>query len=109
MQTPTSKLFADIILPLALPNTYTYAVPEQFINSIGIGKRVIVQFGKQKIYSALVVALHQNEPQAYHPKFISDIIDEDPIVNPLQLKFWQWIKDYYMCTPGEVLQAALPS
>lgn len=71
--------------------------------------RVAVSFGKSKIYTALVFNIHQNEPTLYEAKEIHQILDETPIVNPSQLKHWQWIADYYMCALGDVYRAALPS
>ena len=71
--------------------------------------RVAVEFGKRKVYTALVFELHQNPPKGYDAKDISQILDDSPIVNEQQLKHWQWISEYYMCTLGDVLRAALPS
>ena len=71
--------------------------------------RVTVEFGKSKIYTALVYEIHSEAPKAYEAKQISQILDESPIVNELQLKHWKWISDYYMCTLGDVFRAALPS
>ena len=71
--------------------------------------RVAVSFGKSKIYTGLVFNIHQNAPTLYEAKEIHQILDETPIVNPSQLKHWQWIADYYMCALGDVYRAALPS
>ncbi|MBT8194782.1 MAG: primosomal protein N' [Bacteroidia bacterium] len=101
--------FVDIILPLALPQLYTYKCPENLNDEIESGKRVLVQFGKQRIYSALIFHVHQNEPKEYKAKELIDVIDVRPIVNDYQFKLWQWISEYYMCTLGEVMIAALPS
>lgn len=109
MQQQSKPLFLEVILPLALPKTYTYAVPFELAESVKIGHRVIVQFGKKKIYSAIVNSVHHQKPEDYQPKLIEEIADEKPIVSLKQLKLWQWIADYYMCTMGEVMTAALPS
>lgn len=102
-------LFVDIILPLALPKLYTYKCPDKLSSEVEPGKRVMVQFGKQRIYSALIYKVHQNEPREYKPKELLDVIDIRPIVNDYQFKLWEWISDYYMCSLGEVMIAALPS
>ncbi len=73
------------------------------------GMRVAVSFGKSKIYTALVYAIHQNPPTLYKAKDIYQILDEDPIVNETQLEHWEWLARYYMCSIGEVYRAALPS
>lgn len=100
--------FVDVILPLAVPNLYTYRVPFEWNESIAIGKRVVVQFGKGKLYSALVRTIHENPPKQYAAKYIDSILDDAPIVNKKQFELWDWISSYYMCTIGEVMIAALP-
>jgi len=102
-------LFADIILPIPLPRLFTYKIPTTMDLECSVGKRVTIPFGKSKIYSGIVYALHHTEPKEYEVKEIISILDTKPIVNAYQLKFWLWITDYYLCTLGEVYQAALPS
>jgi len=106
---PQTELFADVILPLSLPQLYTYQITNEYIDTVEIGKRVIIQFGKQKIYSAIVFKIHSEKPQGYEIKEILEVLDDVPVVNQIQLKFWEWIASYYMCTLGEVYKAALPS
>ncbi|NOQ28236.1 MAG: primosomal protein N' [Bacteroidales bacterium] len=101
--------FANVILPLPLKQLFTYSIPESLSKDLEIGKRVIVQFGARKIYTAIVFSIHQNAPTEYKTKDIVSILDQKPIVNEQQLKLWQWIADYYMCSVGEVFKAALPS
>lgn len=104
------RIYADLILPLALPGTYTFEVPPDKIPFIEKGKRVVVQFGRgTKHYTAIVNAVHSKKPQSYTPKPIVEILDEIPIVNEIQLQFWRWLADYYMCYIGEVMIAALPA
>lgn len=101
--------FVEVILPLALPNTFTYRVPHEWTDSILPGQRVIVQFGKgKKQYSAIVAEVHENPPKSYQAKYLEAILDEHPILHPIQLKFWQWMSDYYMAHIGEVMVSALP-
>ncbi len=101
--------FADIILPLPLPDYFTYAVPDVLLDRLQPGVRVVVQFGKQKVYAALVVQLHRNAPSGYEVKPVIEVLDETPVISAYQFKLWNWISDYYLCTPGEVMAAALPS
>jgi primosomal protein N' (replication factor Y) len=101
--------FADVILPLPLKQLFTYSIPESLSKDVEPGKRVIVQFGSRKIYTAIVSSIHQLAPTEYKTKDIVSILDQKPIVNDRQLKLWQWIADYYMCSVGEVFKAALPS
>lgn len=101
--------FAEVVLPLALDNLFTYSVPEDIVDRISIGHRVIVPFGKRKYYTAIVFNLHENAPTEYEVKPIESIVDTYPIVNNQQLKLWEWISFYYMCSLGEVYIAAVPA
>ncbi len=101
--------FTDVILPLPLKQLFTYSIPESLSENVEVGKRVIVQFGARKIYTAIVFSIHQNAPKEYQTKDIVSVLDDKPIVNEQQFKLWQWIADYYMCSVGEVFKAALPS
>lgn len=100
--------FVDVILPLAVPNLYTYRVPYELNEEIAVGKRVVVQFGKGKLYTALVRVIHENPPKQYTAKYIDSVLDDQPIVNSYQFELWDWMSNYYMCTIGEVMVAALP-
>ncbi|MFZ5940715.1 MAG: replication restart helicase PriA [Bacteroidota bacterium] len=102
------NLFADVILPLALDGGFSYRVPEEFHSRIAVGMRVEVQFGRKRIYTALVRHLH-SDPPTVEAKDILSLLDDHPLVNELQIQFWDWISDYYMCTTGEVMNAALPA
>lgn len=101
--------FIEVIVPLSLPKTFTYKVSEAEYYFIKKGMRIAVPFGKNKVYTALVIDLHQNPPTLYEAKEIHQILDEKPIVNELQIKHWFWIASYYMCNIGDVYRGALPS
>ncbi|EKT3956255.1 primosomal protein N' [Flavobacterium psychrophilum] len=101
--------FIQVILPLTLPQTFTYSVSEAEFEYLKIGMRVAVPFGKSKFYTGLVLELHHNAPTLYEAKEIHQIVDQKPIVTEVQLQHWQWIASYYMCTLGEVFRCALPS
>ena len=102
-------VYADIILPVPLDGFFTYAVTDAMQGRVVEGMRVLVPFGRNKHYVGVVAKLHQQKPQGYQIKEISQILDEQPILLPGQLKFWQWISDYYMSPIGEVYKAALPA
>ncbi|MCI2228417.1 primosomal protein N' [Polaribacter sp. MSW13] len=101
--------YIDVILPIPIQKTFTYSVTEEEALFLKKGMRVAVSFGKSKMYSALVFNIHQTKPTLYEAKDIHQILDETPLVNELQLKHWQWISAYYMCSLGDVYRAALPS
>src|ERR1700744_4316939 len=107
--TTRKTLFIEVILPLAISKNYTYRVPFEMNDDIAIGKRVVVQFNKSRLYSAIVVAVGEVPPEKYEAKYIIEILDDRPVVTTQQLAFWNWLADYYMCTIGEVMNAALPS
>lgn len=101
-------MYADVILPLPIAGTFTYALPHEMEEQVKVGCRLIVPFGAKKIYSSIVMRLHHEKPE-YDTKEAIELLDAEPIILPQQLKLWQWIADYYLCTIGEVYKAALPS
>lgn len=101
--------YIEVIIPLSLPKTFTYRVSEAEFQYIQKGMRIAVPFGKNKIYTALAVDLHQNAPTLYEAREIHQILDEQPIVNEFQINHWFWIASYYMCNIGDVYRGALPS
>ena len=101
--------FVDVVLPLSIPNTYTYRLPYELNDQIATGKRVIVPFGKAKYYTAIVQRIHEEVPQKYQVKYVEAILDDNAIVTPEQFQLWDWISDYYMAYIGDVMNASLPS
>jgi primosomal protein N' (replication factor Y) len=101
--------FVDVILPLPLEARFTYRVPQVLNGQIAFGMRVIVPFGNNKLYAAVVERVHENAPKQFSVKYVLDVIDDRPVVSEPQYRLWQWMADYYMCTIGEVMAAALPS
>lgn len=103
-------IYADVIVPLPLANSYTYRLPHEMAGQVQVGSRVVVPFGQKKFYTAIVIRLHNTPPEGgYEIKSVAEVLDPHPIVLPNQLGFWQWIADYYLCTLGDVYKAALPS
>ncbi len=101
-------LFADVLLPLPLSGYFTYRIPFDLNDAVKPGQRVVIQFGKKKIYTALVRQIHEMPPSTYAVKYILSVLDSEAIVNEKQFLLWEWIANYYMCTIGEVMNAALP-
>ena len=102
--------YASVILPLALSNSYTYLIPSELSGRVGIGSRVVVQFGAKHYYTGIVVRLHEENPLPdLELKSITDIADPAPIILPSQLKFWGWLSSYYMCRIGDIMKAGLPA
>jgi len=98
--------FADIILPIYSPKLYTYEIPNEIKDKITLGQRVIVEVRK-KLYTGIIEKIHNIKPE-FEIKPIKDVLDDEPFIEELHLKFWHWIANYYMCTIGEVYTAALP-
>src|SRR5690554_5199625 len=103
------SLFADVILPVPIPKMFTYRIPRRMAGTLGIGYRVIVQFGRKKVLTGIIGKVHHKPPEVYEAKPILDLLDDHPVVNPLQIKFWGWMAEYYCCHLGEVMNAALPT
>lgn len=101
-------MFAEIILPLPLYATYTYEIPPEYESVIQVGSRVLVQFGKKKYYTGIVERIHALRPD-YEIKPISSVLDSRPVVRYPQMKLWNWISEYYLCSVGEVYKAAVPT
>lgn len=102
-------LFVDLILPLPLDGTFTYRVPYEMNDWVQEGSRVVVQFGRRKVYAAIVLHVHETIPKDYTPKYILAILDNEPIVYKKQFQLWQWLSDYYISPLGAVMNAALPT
>jgi primosomal protein N' (replication factor Y) len=103
------QMFVEIILPVPLHNTYTYAVPECMQGQLKAGCLVLVPFGKTKKHTGVVSYIHTIAPQCdFEVKEILSIKASQPVVRKQQLRFWEWIAQYYLCRLGEVYKAALP-
>lgn len=101
-------MFADVVLPLAVPGAYTYLLPDAMVAKTVVGTRVVVPLGKSKRYTGIVIRLHENATNISY-KEVEEIVDSRPLLLPQQIDFWRWMANYYMCFPGEVMKAALPS
>ena len=101
--------FAEVVIPLPLPRTYTYSVPEEFVEAVVPGVRVEVSFGRQKRYAGMVKSVTGTKPEGFEPKPVLNVLDGEPVLHPPQLELWSWVSEYYLCTEGEVMAAALPA
>ena len=102
-------LFCNVLLPVPIPKFFTYRIPQSMNELVVRGSRVIVQFGKKKILTGIVEEVHNRAPEVYDARYLLEVMDNEPIVRPAQLELFKWMAAYYMCTPGEVLNVALPS
>ena len=102
-------ILADILLPIPLRQTFTYRIPDEMACLALPGSRVAVQFGRQSIQTGIISRLYAPGEKKGSYKEILEILDTHPVVSPLQIRFWEWMADYYVCTTGEVLAAALPT
>lgn len=102
-------MYAEVIIPAALPKNYTWSVPAHLLKTAKIGCRVEVNLGKSKKYAGIIKRLHAEKPEFFETKDILNVLDTEPVVFEEQLKLWEWIAAYYMCSEGEVMAAALPA
>ena len=100
--------FVDVILPLPLQGTFTYCIPHDMECCELVGCRVVVPFGPKKHYTALVARVHCEAPEGYEVKSVLEFLDTTPVVTPDQLKLWEWMSKYYLCSVGEIYKAAVP-
>lgn len=101
--------FVEVILPLPLAGTFTYRVPRDLESHMELGKRVVVQFGRRKLYTGIISDVHNTPPQHYQAKYLEELLDDLPVVRPQQVEFWRWMAEYYLCHVGDVMNAAIPS
>ena len=102
-------MFAEVIIPIPIPKTYTYHIPISMEAMALPGVRVEVSFGKKKRYAGVIKSISEIPPKGFEPKSIIQVLDPEPILYAEQLKLWSWIANYYMCSEGEVMAAALPT
>lgn len=105
----TAYSFADVILPLPIPGLFTYSIPMLLADQVQVGSRVIVSFGKKKVLTGIVASIHNNPPEGYSVKEIIECMETEPLVTERQISLWNWMAEYYMCTIGDIMNAALPS
>lgn len=102
-------MYAEVILPLPLGATFTYRIPQELDGNVSIGSRIIVPFGRKKLYTAIVCGLSPIAPEDMQIKDVMTVLDPWPIVRHPQLRLWEWIGEYYLCSIGDVMKAALPA
>jgi primosomal protein N' (replication factor Y) len=103
------QYYINVILPIPIEKLFTYKIAEEERKVLEPGMRVAVPFGKSKIFTALVFEIHSTAPTVYEAKEIDQILDDYPLVTNMQLQFWNWLSQYYMCSIGEVFRSAVPS
>lgn len=102
--------YAEVLVPLPIAGAFTYEIPDEMSSMVRPGHRVIVPFGAKKLYTGIVVSLSGERPEGnYELKSIVSALDDTPILRRPQLQLWQWVAEYYLCTPGDVYKAALPA
>jgi len=102
-------LFADVIVPQALPVPLTYRVPYDWNDDVVVGQRVVVPLGKSKLITGIIRSIHRQAPSSYEAKYIDALLDAQQLIRPQQLALWEWMATYYCCTQGDVMNAALPA
>lgn len=101
-------IFVEVIIPRPLAGTFTYRVPRVLETEVEVGKRVVVPFGRRKLYTGIIFEVHDRPPTQHQAKYIDELLDDAPVVYQHQIDFWEWIRTYYMCHLGDVMNAAIP-
>lgn len=102
-------VFVDVILPVPIPQYFTYRIPRDLSQLVNIGCRVVVEFGASRVLTAIIAKVHFTPPPIYKAKYILELLDIEPVVTKLQLWLFNWVAEYYMCHVGEVMNIALPA
>ena len=102
-------LFVNVILPIPIRKEFTYRVPYDMNETLFVGARIVVPFGRSKLITGIITSIHENIPQDYQAKFVEHLLDDQAIITPKQYTFWKWISEYYMAPIGDVMNAALPA
>jgi primosomal protein N' (replication factor Y) len=101
--------FVDVVLPVPIPQYFTYRLSREMSSLAKVGSRVVVEFGKSRVLTALIVKIHNNPPPKYQAKYVQELLDIEPVVTAMQLWLFDWVAEYYMCYVGEVMNIALPA
>jgi primosomal protein N' (replication factor Y) len=107
--TEETTYFVDAILPVPIPRLFSYRVPRDMVDQVTVGARIIVQFGKTRVVTAIIAKIHQTPPENYQAKYILELLDLEPVVTKDQLWLFEWIAEYYLCNIGEVMNVAVPA
>ncbi len=104
-----NNIYAQVLLPLPVKGCFTYLVPESLTGTAEEGKRVVVPFGSKKLYAGLIKKIVSSTRSGQNIKEIISVLDDKPLILPGHFRFWEWVSDYYLCTEGEVMNAAMPA
>jgi primosomal protein N' (replication factor Y) len=107
--TETTTYFAEVIVPVPVAGMFRYRIPGEWAQLVQAGMRVVVNFGRNRVVTGVVHHVHQQPPGKANVKYLLDVLDDEPLVPPQQLKLWEWIANYYLCHIGEAMNGALPS
>ena len=100
--------YVEVILPLPLDGVFTYSLPDSMTDRLQAGMRVLVPLGRSKHYTGIALRMHDVKPD-FEVKEVIAVMDERPLLLPVQLKLWRWMAEYYMAPLGDVYKAALPA
>ncbi|GAJ04167.1 unnamed protein product, partial [marine sediment metagenome] len=105
----SSPLYASIALPIPINTPFTYSVPSKLSESVEVGRRALVPFGKRLLTGFIIGILsHPGDIPLSKLKPIVDIIDDEPMFDHHMLELAEWVADYYLSSVGEVLKTAMP-
>ena len=104
-----TTFFVDVVLPVPIPQYFTYRLSREMCSLAKVGSRVVVEFGKSRVLTAVIIKIHNNPPAKYQAKYVQELLDVEPVVTAMQLWLFEWVAEYYMCHVGEVMNIALPA
>lgn len=94
----------------AIDKLYDYSIPEPLIPAVKVGCRVLVPFGRgNKKVEGMVLVLRPEAYSAQRLKPVTEVLDEEPVLDATQIKLGIWLREHLYCTFFDCLRLMLPS
>jgi primosomal protein N' (replication factor Y) len=101
-------LFAEVVFPLPVDQSFFYIVPTAWTGAAKAGSRVMAPLGN-KVQMGFIVRLSDRGPdRTINLKEIVEVVDEVPQISEDILSFTQQLSAAYFSSWGEFLAASLP-
>ena len=99
-----------VALPVYVYDTFDYTVNAEQYTQAQVGARVLVSFGRQNLVGVMTEKVDPNEAFTgqFKLKAITELLDDEPILDSQLLTLLTWSAQYYQFPIGEVMQSALP-
>ncbi len=99
--------YCEVALPLPLPQTFSYRVPDELAGGLGPGSVVRVPFGRRERIG-VVTSLSEVPPSVRTLKELRADLGEDYRLPEVAMSLGSWVASYYACSLGEALALFFP-